>query len=106
MIGRLLDETREFGACGHEIVLRDGVFDVDFDAREVVSDLLLLGHARDFLLDGLRARPCFRVVELLDQENQRGGNGHGDSAGGEQAQTFTPRPMPETVVALLTQARV
>ena len=72
MIGRLLDEPREFGARGHEIVLRDGVFDVDFDAREVVGDLLLLGHARDFLLDRLLARPGLRVVELLEEENQRG----------------------------------
>ena len=73
--------------------------------REVVGDLLLLGHARDFLLDGLRTRPCFRVVELLDQENERGGHGHGDSAGGEQALTFAPRRLIDHL-ALDAEARL
>ncbi len=51
------------------------------------------------------ARPCFRVVELLDEENQRGGHGHGDSAGGEQALTFAPRRLVDDL-ALDAEARL
>ncbi len=45
MAGERFDQFGELVARRIEIVVHDRVFDVDFDQREVIGDLLLLGHA-------------------------------------------------------------
>ena len=73
MLGGPLDQLRKLLAREVEVVVHDRLLDVDFDERQVVGDLLLLGHARDFGGDRLLARARFRVVELLDEEHEHGG---------------------------------